>query len=78
METTQRPNPTGRQNKAPTAVAAPAIISWLWPWSRLVEIKRKAGVARIRPIAQEIEIHSKGEIFESPMEIERRVSRAYL
>ena len=46
------------------AVAAPAITRWFRPWPRLVEMKRSAGLARIMPIAQEIEVHSKGETLE--------------
>lgn len=71
-------NPKGRQNTDPMAVAAPAIACWFRPWSSSTEMKRSAGPARISPIAQEIEVHSKGETLELTIDIERWVSFSYL
>lgn len=54
-------NPAGRQKIAPVAVVAAAISICRSPWSRLKDMEPSMGAAMASPIAQEIDVHCKGE-----------------
>jgi hypothetical protein len=71
-------NPTGRQKIAPMPMAVAATSGCFWPWSRGKGMEPSMGAAMSRPIAQQIDVHAKGENFEPLAGIERYVNLWYL